>query len=94
VTGPASVAEAIGAGWKAASAIDRYLGGQGLKERELKEELTLRPSVEEVLELESIPVAMLPVEQRLKGFDEVELGYQEKEAVQEAKRCWRCDWYE
>ncbi|RLI24167.1 MAG: hypothetical protein DRO52_05925, partial [Candidatus Hecatellales archaeon] len=43
VTGPASVAEAIGAGWKAASAIDRYLGGKGLRERRLVEELVLRP---------------------------------------------------
>lgn len=94
VTGPASVAEAIGAGWKAANSIDRYLGGRGLKKRELREELVPRPEVAEVLELEKVSAAMLPVEERLKSFSEVELGYGEEEAVLEARRCWRCDWYE
>jgi len=94
VTGPASVTEAIGAGWKAANVIDRYLGGEGLKERELTEELIPRIDVKEVLELSKVPIRLLPVEERVKSFDEVELGYSEEEAVKEAKRCWRCDWYE
>jgi len=33
----------------------------------------------------------LPVEQRLTGFAEVELGFDEATAVEEAKRCLRCD---
>jgi len=28
------------------------------------------------------------------NFDEVELGYDEYEALREAGRCWRCDWNE
>ena len=94
VTGPASVAEAVGAGWKAANIIDRFLGGRGLKEYELAEELIPRIDVKEVLELSKVPVKLLPVEERIKSFDEVELGYSIDEAVREAKRCWRCDWYE
>ncbi len=94
VTGPASVVEAIGAGKKAASAIDRYLGGKGLPEPVFTEELVPRVDVEEVLAMHKIPVAKLPLDRRVKGFEEVELGYSEDEAVREAKRCWRCDWYE
>ena len=33
----------------------------------------------------------LPVEQRLTGFADVELGFAEEAAVEEAKRCLRCD---
>ncbi|MEM3361572.1 MAG: FAD-dependent oxidoreductase [Nitrososphaeria archaeon] len=94
VTGPASVTEAVGAGWKAANAIDRYLGGSGLKEYELIEELIPRVNVEEVSESSKVPIKLLPVEVRVRGFSEVELGYSVEEAVKEAKRCWRCDWYE
>ncbi|MHA1238411.1 MAG: FAD-dependent oxidoreductase [Candidatus Odinarchaeia archaeon] len=94
VSGPASVTNAIGDGWKAASAIDKYLGGYGLREYELVEELIPRVEVKEVLGLNRTPVALLPVEERIKGFSEVELGYKLEEAIKEAKRCWRCDWYE
>jgi hypothetical protein len=33
----------------------------------------------------------LPVEKRLQGFDEVELGLSEEMAMAEGQRCWRCD---
>jgi hypothetical protein len=33
----------------------------------------------------------LPVDQRLQGLSEVELGFEVEEAVREAKRCLRCD---
>jgi len=29
---------------------------------------------------------------RKRSFDEVELGYSEEMAMEEAKRCLRCDW--
>jgi heterodisulfide reductase subunit A-like polyferredoxin len=32
----------------------------------------------------------LPVDERVKGFDEVELGYTEQQAIEEAKRCLHC----
>ena len=70
------------------------LGGKGLPEPTFTEEFVPRVDVEEVLAMRKVPVAKLPVEKRVKKFDEVELGYSKEEAVQEAKRCWRCDWYE
>ncbi|RLI30014.1 MAG: hypothetical protein DRO46_01380 [Candidatus Hecatellales archaeon] len=94
VTGPASVVEAIAAGKKAASAIDRYLGGKGLPEPAFMEEFVPRADVEEVLAMHKVSVAKLPHDRRIKTFEEVELGYSKDEAVREAKRCWRCDWYE
>jgi len=33
----------------------------------------------------------LPADQRINTFAEVELGLTEKQAIQEAKRCLRCD---
>jgi len=33
----------------------------------------------------------LPLEQRHEGFQEVELGFDEEQAKQEAKRCLQCD---
>jgi hypothetical protein len=33
-------------------------------------------------------------EERVKGFCGVELGYDEDEALREARRCWKCDWNE
>jgi NADPH-dependent glutamate synthase beta subunit-like oxidoreductase len=33
----------------------------------------------------------LPLEKRLRGFDEVELGLTEEMAIAEGQRCWRCD---
>ena len=36
-------------------------------------------------------VRMLPVSERLKGFSQVELGFDEENAIEEAKRCLWCD---
>jgi NADPH-dependent glutamate synthase beta subunit-like oxidoreductase len=33
----------------------------------------------------------LPVAQRLDNFTQVELGYDEEKAIEEAERCLRCD---
>ena len=33
----------------------------------------------------------LPIKDRLRGFDEVELGLSEEMAMAEGQRCWRCD---
>jgi NADH-quinone oxidoreductase subunit F len=91
VRGPASVIEAIADGRQAAISIDKYLGGKG----EIEE--TLAPPEGEVAPLEeaeeqwrpSMPT--VPVEQRLSNFVQVELGYDDEMAIEEAKRCLRCD---
>lgn len=37
-----------------------------------------------------VPMPELPVEERIKTFDEVPLGYTEEQAIKEAKRCLKC----
>ncbi len=37
------------------------------------------------------PVATVPPEERVTGFEEIEIGYTEEEAREEARRCLRCD---
>lgn len=92
VTGQASVIEAIAAGRKAASSIDKYLGGTG----EIDEVLAL--SEEEIMPLkppapvgERALLPSLPVGERLGGFAEVELNLDERVATEQSLRCLRCD---
>ncbi len=93
VNGPSSVIEAIAAGRKAASAIDKYLGGKGGIDVTLAS-----PEAQPVqTELQGVPVGgrtqmpALPVDERLKGFSPIELGFNEGLSATEAKRCLRCN---
>jgi len=91
VSGPASVIEAIAAGRRAASSIDKYLGGDGVID-----EVLIDPEVDVPLEVEEgerprVPIPTLSKEERLGGFREVELGYSAEEAMAEARRCLSCD---
>lgn len=93
VLGPASVIEAIAQGRKAAGSIDKYLGGDG----DINEILSLKrefvPCVGKdtgFQEKDQPSMPCLPVEQRCRDFTEVELGFDEKTAVNEAKRCFQC----
>ncbi|MEE8473160.1 MAG: NADH-ubiquinone oxidoreductase-F iron-sulfur binding region domain-containing protein [Dehalococcoidia bacterium] len=93
VIGPASVIEAIAHGRQAAISIDRYLGGSGdigevLLPPEAGEESTF---VAEEGERHRPPMAHLPPEKRMEGYPEVELGYSDAQAVEEAQRCLKCD---
>ena len=92
VSGPATVIEAIAAGSKAASAIDRYLRGENL-DYELP--------IPDTLRMDDVDTAMfkkrkrqrmseLPPKKRVKGFGEVEQGFTELEALAEADRCFQC----
>ncbi|HEX78547.1 MAG TPA: FAD-dependent oxidoreductase, partial [Dehalococcoidia bacterium] len=91
VTGPASVIEAISHGRQAAISIDKYLGGNGI----IDEALSLLEGeftpLEEAEEKRRPQAPTLPLKQRLRGFGQVELGYNEGMAVEEAGRCLRCD---
>ena len=93
VTGPASVVEAIGAGEKAAAAMDEFLTGanHAFWRRELEVPTTYDPDADPV-EYDRATVEELPLEQRVAGFDEVELGWAAPVAVAEARRCLRCDY--
>ena len=92
---PGTIVDAIAAGRRAASSIDRFLGGDGL----IDETLVERPSAESYTgkreagfaDLKRAAMPLMPVAERHGGFDEVELGLSEELAVHEAKRCLQCD---
>jgi heterodisulfide reductase subunit A len=90
VSGPADVIAAIAAGKEAAMSIDRFLRGVDLKEgrpepiRRVKE---VSKDGVQVKARQAMPT--LDLEKR-EGFTEVELGYDEKAAIEEAKRCLNC----
>ncbi len=91
VSGPASVIKAIAAGRQAAISIDKYLGGKGVIDEVLappEGEMVL-PEQEEAKHQVQMP--RLPLSKRVKGFTEVELGFNKKQALEEAGRCLRCD---
>jgi NADPH-dependent glutamate synthase beta subunit-like oxidoreductase len=92
--GPISVVEAIEIGRKAARSIDKYLGGSGDIDEVLAEYQTPNPWLgrdESFYDKERVIMPTIPLLDRSKSFDEVELGYTEEMAVEEAKRCLRCD---
>jgi len=93
MSGPATVIEAIHTGRVAASEIDKYLGGTGdIMQRFIPEEPETKSlgRDEGFAYYKRIHEEMMPVEECLKGFDEVEHVFDEKMALEEAKRCLRC----
>lgn len=96
VLGPASVVEAIGTGKRAAEGIDRYLRGLPQQRmvpvptRRLRADLTEVPS-STMITLCRPEMPLLDWEERRDTFQQVELGYDEATARQEARRCLRCD---
>ena len=96
VYGPSSVIDALRDGRKAAHSIDVSLGGTGLPTPDLDaNEFVGRPTnIEEIRLQERMVCRELNPEERVKGFSEVELGFDEDEALREANRCWKCDWNE
>jgi formate dehydrogenase beta subunit len=94
VSGAASVIEAITMGRKAAVSIDKYLGGDGVIDETLIETDVPNPWLgreEGFADKGRAQVPCSPLEQRVQGFSVAELGLNEEEAVEEAKRCLRCD---
>jgi len=94
VKGPASIVEAMASGRQASFAIDKYLGGIGtLEERfvELEKPNPWLGKVEKFAYKQPAQMPCLPIQKRIGNFSEVELGYDEKMAREEASRCLRCD---
>jgi len=95
VTGPASVVESIRTAKQAAVSIDRHLGGKGelpVDELAVKDPTSRCTFIQRWAQKEKrVEMPTLPIEDRLKGFDEVELGLTQEMAVAEGQRCWRCD---
>jgi formate dehydrogenase beta subunit len=94
VTGPASVIGAIAQGRLAASSIDKYLGGNGIIDESLITFEKPDPLFGQDSDFTDWKQAQMPCikdEKRIPGFTEVEVGFEATEAIQEAKRCLRCD---
>ena len=99
ITGTAFVIEAVAAGHRAAESIHRYLRGEEL-EPALKPELPVvdlsRAEIQERIvrgEVQVTPRVAMPalsVEERVRGFAEVETGYTDEQAQAEAARCLAC----
>ncbi len=96
VTGPATVIEAIGAGKRAAEAIDRYFKGLPQPTRPpvpvRRRKLNFLPTTaDQKMRLQRPKMPLLNCNRRRITFQQVELGLSEDEARQEAYRCLRCD---
>ena len=94
ITGTASVIEAVAVGKRAAWSIDNYLSGRNLKlplaKPLLRVEKTVPPEGEAPV-TERPAMTLLPLSERRRSFQEAELGLSEKQALDEACRCLRCD---
>jgi len=92
VTGPGKIVDAMSAGVNAAISVDKYLQGQDLyhnRELPVVQKVTLsRPQEEKGYPREKMPA--LPLAERLKGFEEVNLGFTSEMAQKEARRCLGC----
>lgn len=91
VAGPASIIAAIGQGRRAGSAIDRFLGGDGVIDRAARDEVP-----------DELPQTMprgtarnayrtISLKRRIEGFELVEKAYGLHTAMHEAGRCLSCD---
>jgi NADH-quinone oxidoreductase subunit F len=104
VFGPGMVIDAIAAGRRGAIAMDKYLRGDtsrvemyDLKPSIIPPVVARSVSDEAISEEESWEpqfrpeIPELPPQERTRSFEEIELGFPEEKARQEAKRCLRCD---
>ena len=90
VWGAGTIIESIAAGKETAISIDRYLNGEDLKKGREKKLPVAKISVEGVKKKRMVPMRLRPLEERKNNFKEVELGYSEEEAIEEARRCLNC----
>ncbi len=96
-TGPTYVIRAIASGRRAALAIEKYLRNETGRIRiidektEMEEESGLALEEETTEEKPRIKIELEKPKERVKDFREVEKGFTEEQARQEAMRCLRCD---
>ncbi len=98
ISGTAFVIEAVAHGHRAADSIHRYLSGEGLPplKPELPvvemapEEATARMQELKFSRQSRLGMPALPAAERRLSFEEVELGYTEEMAQEEAARCLQC----
>ena len=94
-TGASLVVEAIGGGRRAARSIHQYLNGE---EVSAPEDALFKRNIQESI-FKSVPgitpkkraeMPEMAVKERIKCFDEADLVLDEKDAIQESKRCLSC----
>ena len=91
VAGPADVIAAIAAGKEAAISVDRYLEGVSLTEgRQIAPRTVEKLSREGIKPKARASMPLLELGKRKGSFAEVEQGFDEKVAIEEAKRCLNC----
>jgi formate dehydrogenase beta subunit len=90
VFGPRLIIDSVGDGKRAAIGIDEYLRGHKHPEPEIEVEVLSRHRMfEDFMKLARPPIPLLPIDRRT-GVTEVEIGYDEQSAMEEARRCLRC----
>lgn len=93
VTGPNTIIDAIAAGHLAAQSIDRYLKGEPLKQeasRDLPVETEIKIDLKQHKKKKRAAMPKIARSVSIKSFKEVELGFSEATAIEEARRCLRC----
>ncbi len=85
------VITAIADGKKAASSIDKYLGGKGELNKGEPIDIPLAEDDSDLVEHDRFSMEYMDVEDRKDSFDEVALGFHRLNAIAEAMRCLRCD---
>ncbi len=92
--GSSSIVEAVADGIKAASSIDRFLGGDGNVIEMIYDGPRAEPygrQIEGFAHNERDEEEIIAPEDRIKNFNEVKRGYSYDKALAEAARCLRCD---
>jgi NADPH-dependent glutamate synthase beta subunit-like oxidoreductase len=94
VKSPGSVVDAIEMGRKAATSIDKYLGGNGEVGDIFIEPDIPNPNIgrdEGFCDKSRVQMQLLSLKDRQQSFNEIELGFNEVSAIEEANRCLKCD---
>jgi len=95
VTGPGSAIAAVANGHRSALAMHLYLQGEAIEGKlpvQEKEKIAQMPSevVDKIVKQPRLKIKHLAPEVRVKTMEHFEMGYSEKEALEEAGRCRGC----
>jgi len=90
VTGPATVVEAIGAGHKAVTGIERYLNNEMEIFEVEQKEVEFSPIPEKAEKVERVEPIFIEPDVRKACFDEVDQNFDEAAAQKEAEKCINC----
>jgi hypothetical protein len=94
VSGPSTVVQALHFGEEAAISIDKFLKGEDMKKNRLRvppKRVDLPRAEKETKDKMRVKVDVVPAKKRIHTFNEVVKGYSLAEAMEEARRCLRCD---